>query len=450
MSQVSADQSKAFDVSLGLVLKIAVPMTIAYLSTPIVGITDTFVIGQLGDPALLGGIAVGAILFDLLFSSFNFLRSGSTGLTAQAYGAQDDVEIGAVLLRFCMTAVILGLLLLALREPFLQLGLAFMEPSPEVAQATETYFLIRILAAPFTFLNFAILGWVLGLGRAGTGLLLQTMLNGLNIGLSLLLVLVYDWGVAGAAWATFTAELVTAFAGVGLILAQARATSHSGQWPSRARLFDASRFKAMFGLNRDIMIRSFCLVFAFAYFTAQGAQSGDVVLAANAILMNFFFVAGYFLDGFATAAEQLVGRAVGARWRPAYDRTLWLTVVWGFILSGFLTAVMLVFGPAFIDTMTTSEDVRLHAGDYLIWAALTPLAGVLAFQMDGVFIGATWSRDMRNMMLLSLGLYLLTLHSFSDLWGNHALWIALLVFLGARGLSLSVISIPRARQTFSG
>lgn len=436
---------KAFDVTLRSVLTIAVPMTLAYLSTPIVGITDTFVIGRLGDPALLGGIAVGTILFDILFSSFNFLRSGSTGLTAQAYGAQDPSEASAVLLRFAAIAVILGLLMLILRQPLLTLGLAFMQPSPAVAQATETYFSIRMLAAPFTFLNYVILGWIIGLGRAGTGLLLQSVLNGVNVGLSLLFVLSYGLGVAGAAWATFAAEVLTACLGLGLIAFHDRRRP----WPGRAGLLNKDRFRQMFGLNRDIMIRSFCLLFAFAYFIAQGARSGDVILAANAILMNFFFVAGYFLDGFATATEQLVGRAIGARWRPAYDRTLWLTIVWGLALSGLLTLVMLLFGATFIDAMTTSDMVRLHAGDYLIWAALTPLAGILAFQMDGVFIGATWSRDMRNMMVLSLVLYLAVLHGFSDQWGNHALWIALLCFLGARGFSLAAISVRRARETFS-
>jgi len=202
--------------------------------------------------------------------------------------------------------------------------------------------------------------------------------------------------------------------------------------PPAARLFDGRAVRRMVAVNRDIMIRSFALLFAFAFFTSRSAAGGDIVLAANQILLTFFFVGSYFLDGLATAAEQLAGRAVGARFRPAFERSLGLTIGWGYVIAGAASLVLWLGGPALIDAMTTNSLVRETALLYLPYAALTPLVGTLAFQMDGVFIGATWSRDMRNMMLLSVLIYLVAWAGLTPLFGNYGLWAALLVFLGAR------------------
>jgi Na+-driven multidrug efflux pump len=208
--------------------------------------------------------------------------------------------------------------------------------------------------------------------------------------------------------------------------------------PSRTRLFDREGFRRLGGLNRDIMIRSFALLFAFAFFTRQGAKLGEVTLAANAVLMHFFLFAGYLLDGFATAAEQLAGRAVGARFRPAFEQVVRLTTIWGLATALVVTLLYFVLGTTLIDLMTTAEDVRETARRYLPWAALTPIAGALAFQMDGIFIGATWSRDMRNMMLVSLIIYLAAWALLTPSFGNDGLWIALLIFLGARSLTYRI------------
>jgi len=420
-------------------------MTLAYLSTPLVGLVDTAVIGQLGVPALIGGVAVGAIIFDVVFTTFNFLRSGTTGLSAQALGGGHHVEQNAIVLRALILAAISGVLVLALQWPILEAGLALIEASEAVEAATREYFSIRVLAAPFALANYAILGWLLGQARAGLGLLLQVLLNGTNIALSIFLVLELNWGVPGIAWATVVGEAVAAFAGGILVV---RMIGRTG-WPAREIVLSRAKFIRMIAINRDIMIRSFTLLAAFAFFTAQGARSGEILLAANAVLMNFFMVAGYFLDGFATAAEQLAGRAVGARWRPAFDRAVRLTLIWGIAIAGFLSLVFWFAGPLMIDIMTTAPEVRLTARDYLIWSALTPIAGVVAFQMDGIFIGSTWSRDMRNMMLVSLAIYLAAWWFLTPIYGNHGLWISLLIFLGLRGISLSWRCGIRARQTFS-
>jgi MATE family multidrug resistance protein len=290
---------------------------------------------------------------------------------------------------------------------------------------------VRIWASPFVLANYALLGWLVGLGRSLTVLAVQTLLALLNILLSLWFVLGLRLGVAGVAGASVLAELVVMLIQAPLVLKLLA----PGPRPPRTEILSRRGFARLLSLNRDIMIRSFSLLFAFAFFTRQSAQFGAVTLAANAILMQFFIVGGYFLDGFATAAEQLAGRAVGARFRPAFERVVRLTSLWGVGTAFLLSLCFFLLGPSFIDLMTTAEDVRAVARIFLVWAALTPIAGVIAFQMDGVFIGATWSRDMRNMMLLSVVIYIAAWSALTPLLGNHGLWIALLVFLSARSLT---------------
>ncbi|MEP1931569.1 MAG: MATE family efflux transporter [Roseibium sp.] len=444
-SAADTPDNQSFVVTHRTVLSIAIPMTLAYLSTPLLGLVDMTVIGQLGDAALLGGIAIGGIIFDLVFTTFNFLRSGTTGLTAQALGARNTEEIRSTLLRALIIAGGGGLMVILFQSPISQAGLWFLGGGSEVQSATERYVDVRVYSAPFLLANYAILGWFIGLGRAGTGLALQLFLNGLNIGLSIWFVIGLHWDVEGVALATVLSEASATLLGIALVLTYAR----SGSWPSVSVVLDRRLLLRMLAVNRDIMIRSFALLFAFAFFTARSADQGVLVLAANAVLQKFFLVGGYFLDGLATAAEQLAGRAVGANYRPAFDRALKLTAIWSFALAGILSLVFILAGPAMIDLMTTSQDVRDLAREYLIWAALTPVLGVLAFQMDGVFIGATWSATMRNMMLVSLAVYLAAYYTLFPLFGNHGLWLALEIFLGLRGLTLLAACPKRAAKTFA-
>ncbi len=428
---ISAD-IRPFEVTHRGVLAIAVPMTFAFLSTPLLGVVNTAVIGSLGEPALLGGIAVGAIVFDIVFTTFNFLRSGTTGFTAQAHGAGDAAETQAMFWRGIILAAILGAAVLVLHRLILALALGLIGGSDAVREATATYYDIRVLATPFALANYVILGWLIGLGRPGLGLLLQTVLNGLNAVLSIIFVSHLEWGVAGVAWAAFLAELTTMAIGLPL----AMALMDKARRPSRVRILDRAAFRRLAAVNGDIMIRSFALLFAFAFFTAQSAKGGDVVLAANQILLTLFFVGSYFLDGLATAAEQMAGRAVGAHYRPAFERSLSLSIGWGFAIAAAASAVLWFGGPWIIAAMTASEEVRAVARLYLVYAALTPLVGTLAFQMDGFFIGATWSSDMRNMMLLSLAVYVAAWWLLTPSLGIDGLWLALLVFLGIRGATL--------------
>ncbi|WP_195176492.1 MATE family efflux transporter [Mesorhizobium sp. INR15] len=436
--------ARSFVVTNRSVLAIAVPMTLAYLTTPLLGLVDTAVVGQFGDAALLGGLAAGALIFDVVFTSFNFLRSGTTGLVAQAFGRDDALEEQAVFWRAVLIAVVAGIVLAALSPMIAVGGQWFIDGGPRVSEAMDTYIRIRLLAAPFSLINYAVLGYVLGRGEGGLGLMLQLVLNGINIALCFLLGLRFGWGVAGVAWATVAGEFLAMLLGLAIVVRRFRRAPHL----PRYRLLDTKAFLRMLSLNRDIMIRSFSLLAAFALFTRQGAQFGTVTLAANAVLMNFFLVAGYFLDGFATAAEQLAGRAIGARASEPFRQAVRLTLFWGFGLAGGATLVLLLGGANLVAVITTSLDVRAVADVYLPWAAFTALSGVLAFQMDGVFIGATWSRDMRNMMLLSFLAFVAALLTLAPVFGNNGLWAALHVFLLVRGLSLLAILRLRVRAAF--
>ncbi len=434
---------RPFEVTNSMVVALALPMTLAYLTTPLLGLVDTAVVGRLGDAALIGGLAVGAIIIDVMFTTFNFLRSGTTGLTAQAVGAEDEKEKQAILFRALLIAVIAGLVMVTAIPLVLAVGLYFIAPGEAVAKATSEYFSIRMLGAPVALANYVILGWLIGLGRSGLGLLLQILLNGTNMVLSIILGLWLGYGLEGVAFGTIIGESVAALAG--LIICWRLADPNVR--PSRQRIFDRTALLRFANLNADIMVRSFVLLSAFAYFTAQSAGFGETTLAANAVLMNFFLIAGYFLDGLATAAEQIVGRAIGANYKPAFWRGIRLTLLWNLVLALLLTLVLGIFGESLINLITTLETVRIEAHSYLWFAALTAVTGVLAFQMDGIFIGATWSREMSVMMLVSLAVYLLAWQVLEP-HGNTGLWIALHIFLGIRGIALSIRLPVKARQAF--
>ena len=419
-------------------LAIAVPIMVSNVSTPLLGLVDIAVIGRLPDPAYIGAVALGALVFSFLFWAFGFLRMGTTGLTAQALGAGDTAELRAGLGRALLIAAAIGTGLIALQWPLGALAFAALDGSAQVEQLAGEYFGIRIWAAPATLANYALLGWFVGLGRARTALMLQLVLNGANMALDALLVLGFGLGVAGVAWGTLMAEVLAA--GVGLWLAHRVLQETGGRW-SWAAVVDAGPLARALAVNRDIMIRTLALITVFAWFMAQGAKQGDVALAANAVLMQFVGVAAYFLDGVAFAAESLVGRAVGAARRALLRAAIGLTTIWAAALALAASGLFLLLGPLLIDLLTVDAGVRAAARVYLPWAALAPLAGVWSFQLDGVFIGATRTAEMRNAMLLTLALFFLGWWLLLP-WGNHGLWAALYVSYAARLLTLGAY-LPR-------
>jgi MATE family multidrug resistance protein len=377
---------------------------------------------------MLGGVAMASVLFDCLFWLFGFLRMSTVAFTAQSLGAGETHELRAILLRGLIVAALVGAALIALQIPLATLLLNAMGGSEGVTGAAKTYFTIRIWSSPLALGNYVVLGWLIGQARAKLALGMQISINLINVAATVVLVLVFDFGIAGAAIAALIAEA----AGLLLGLLIARHLSKGQFAASRALLFDRPKLLRMLAVNRDIMIRTASLIAAFLFFTAQGARAGDTTLAANAVLNNFLLFGAFFLDGLATAAEQLCGRAYGARDKSAFAGAVKLVVMWGFGFALAVAACFLLFGPASIDVMTASVEVRRIARDYLPFVIFAPLLGVFAFAFDGVYIGATWARDMRNLMLLSLLIFLgawFALRSF----GNAGLWGAFLVHYAARG-----------------
>lgn len=425
---------RARQYSHGEILAIALPITLSNATTPLVGYADTVVIGQLGSATLMGGVAIAANIFNYIYWIFGFLRMGTTGLTAQAAGASDAQEIAANLWRALIVAGVAGIVLVAaqgLLGPFL---LWAMGASEGVQDAAMTYFVIRIWGAPAALANFALLGWFIGLGRADIAFVLQIILNVINIVLAVLFVLVFDMGVAGAGYAVLVAEAIAAITGLALAYRQMAKRGAFSNWQ---RISDAAAILKTFALNRDILIRTACLLFAFAFFHSQGARAGDLTLASNALLFSLAMICSYMLDGFAFAAETLVGHAVGARNKSGFRATVIQSTIWAVLAALLMTLIIAIGGGAFIDFATTSEDVRAAAREYLPWAALLPIIGVWCFQLDGIYIGATQSAEMRNMMILSLIAYLAAAFALMPLLDNHGLWLALFVFFIARAALLA-------------
>lgn len=428
----------------GRIMALAAPMMLAHLTEPLLGLVDAAVIGRLGAVHLLGAVAIGAIIFDILFWGLGSLRLSTAALTAQAHGAGEDREIRRALARAFAIAGLLGVVLIALQVPIMALAFRLMDASPAVTDAARLYVSIRIWSAPFALANYAVLGSLIGRGRTDLGLGLQVLINVTKIAFTLVAVPWLGFGLAGAAGATVAAEIVGAGAGLAVI-------GRIGGLPrglTAAEVLQPQAMKRMLLVNRDVAIRSITLLVAFAIFTAQGARAGDLTLAANAVLYNIFLFGSYFLDGFATAGEQLCGQAMGARDEAGFRKVVRLVL--GLSLGTGLAVFGLVFagGGAFIDVVSTSPEVREAARAFLVFAALAPLVGAAAFAYDGIYVGATWTRAMRDLMLLSFALYVVVLYAGSG-WSNAGLWTAFLCFLGSRGIGQALLYRRLAARSFA-
>ncbi len=415
------------------VWRLAGPIILSNVTVPLLGAVDTAVVGHLAHAYYLGAVAVGALIFSFLYWGFGFLRMGTTGLTAQAHGAEDNDEVRATLVRALIVAGALALAILVLQGAVIGLAMTLIEASPEVERHARAYYAIRIWGAPAALGNYVVLGWFLGLQNARAGLALQIVINGVNIVLDLVFVIGLGLAVEGVALATLIAEYVGLALGLWMIFAALRRLG--GRW-RLDRIVDAPSLRRMAGLNRDIFLRTLCLVSAFAYFTAQSATMGDVVLAANAVLMNFVHLMSYGLDGYAHAAEALVGRAVGAGDRAAFRGAVRASTIWALWTAVAFSAVYAALGAAVIDALTGVEEVRATARAVLPWMIAAPIVSVWGYQLDGIFLGATRSSEMRNAMVLSLVIYLAAVTVLMPLWGNHGLWLAFLVFMVGRAVTL--------------
>jgi MATE family multidrug resistance protein len=416
------------------VLHIAVPVVLSNATVPILGAVDTAVVGQMGLAAPIGAVGIGAIILSAIYWIFGFLRMGTAGLTAQAIGAGDQGETNALLVRALMIGFAAGFVFILLQVPLFWGAFQVAPTSPAVETMAREYLGIRIYSAPAAIAIYGITGWLIAAGRTGEVLVLQFCLNGLNIVLDILFVLKLGWGVGGVATATLIAE----WSGLLLGLWMVRGGYLNGYWRNWTLIFEPSKLKRMAIVNGDIMIRSVILQIGFVSFLFLGASFGDVTLAANQVLLQFLYITSYAMDGFATAAEALVGQAMGARRRAALRRAVVMTSQWAAALIVLLAGVFAVFGHGFIDIMTTSSDVRMVAAQYLPWMVAAPLLGGASWMLDGIFIGATRSRDMRNMMIVSFGFYAASLAVLMPMYGNHGLWAAMTIFFVVRGITLAI------------
>jgi MATE family multidrug resistance protein len=438
------DSLQQVGVSHRRVWRIAGPIILSNITVPLLGAVDTAVVGRLPDPANIGAVAVGAVIFNFLYWGMGFLRMGTSGLVSQAFGAGEPEAVRDWLGRALLLALALAALILLLQWPAREIGFSLMAASAKVEALGRVYFNIRIWSAPATLANYVILGWLLAVQRARATFALQIFLNGINIALCLLFALGLGWGVAGVATATVIAEYAAAIVGLIYVAGLLRG---GGRW-NWAALLDWPKLAAMLRINADIFIRTICLILAFAYFISVGGGLGDTVLAANAILLNLQSIMAYGLDGFAYAAEVLVGSAVGARNLSMLRDAVRISTVWAAALSVVIAAIYFLFGPAIVALFTTIEGVRQEAGRYFIWIALSPLLSVWSFQLDGIFIGATRTAEMRNGMILALIVYLIGATALVPLWGNHGLWLAFLVWMGCRTLPLA-LWYPRIPRSIS-
>ena len=426
--------------------RLAGPVMISNISVPLLGIVDTAVVGYLPGPQFLGAVAVGALIFSVIYHGCNFLRMGTTGLTAQSLGAQNADEVRAWLARAGLLALAVGAVLITVQVPVLWASLNIVSPGPEVQPLTDVYFSIRIWGAPMALFNFAMLGWFFGIQNTRAALATQVFMNGVNIFLDLWFVIGLGWGVEGVAWATLISEVGAV--GLGLWLVGRNLRRVGGHWHLE-RAVDGRRLARMLRVNGDILIRSLCLQAAFVTVTAIGARMGDAILAANAVLLNFHMLSSYALDGFANAAEALTGEAVGASDRGRFRQAVKATSLWALVFSVAFTLAYLAMGTLFIDLMTDVEEVREAARVYLPWVIFLPMISVWSFQLDGIFIGATWTAEMRNGMAISLAFFAAALVALIPSLENHGLWLAFCLFMVIRALTLGAF-YPRLERTVDG
>lgn len=415
------------------VLKIAAPIVLSNATVPLLAAVDTAVVGQIGLAAPIGAVGIGGVILSTIYWIFGFLRMSTSGLAAQAKGAGDQAELRAVLYRALAVAVSVGLAAVALQVPLFALAFQVSPASAEVESLARSYLAIRIWAAPATIAIYALTGWLIGVERTRAVLALQLWQNGVNMVLDLWFVLGLGWAVQGVATATLMAEVSGLALGLWLVRGAFRAEGRAAAW---ARMGDTRAIRRLFSASRDILLRTVLLQLAFTSFIFLSARAGDAELAANQILAQLFSITAFALDGFAFAAETLVGQAIGARRRDRLEQAIRLAFQWGLIGAVLLSGVLVLAGPQIVALMTTAPDVRAAAGAVLPWLMVAPLIGFASWIWDGIFIGALLTGAMLRAMLPSVALYALAAAVLLPAFGNHGLWAALLLMNTARAVTL--------------
>ncbi len=418
------------------VLTLTLPIILSNATVPLLGAVDTAVVGHLDSPHYIGAVAVGALIFSYVFWGFGFLRMATTGLAAQAHGRRDANGVRAVFARAAFIAVVAGLAVMVLQYPIIELAMSLIAPSPAVEASARDYFAVRIWASPATLMQYCMLGWLLAMRDSRAVFIFQVVLNSINIILDILFVQGFGWDVRGVAGATVIAD----YSGVALgwFLMQPHLKRLGGTWRGIG-ILDRAQLSKLMKINGDIFVRTLALTSAFALFTSFSARFGEVTLAANAVLQNFLMFGSFALDGFAHAAETLVGQAYGAERRKQFLWAVRKTTIWSIISAVVMAALFAAAGPWIIDGLTSIPEVRAASYEYLVWAVILPITGVLGFQFDGVFLGAMQTKQWRNMMLLSVAIYGLFAWWAVETGSNHMLWAAFNAFFLLRGVTLALL-----------
>ncbi len=412
---------------------IAWPAILANISVPLLGLVDSAILGHLGNSRYLAAVAVGAALLTFLYWGFSFLRMGTTGLVARAEGAGRHDQATLVLLRSSALALLIAAAVFALREPLIGLGLYLMAPAPDLYPLAESYAHIRIYSAPAVLVTYTVLGWFIGRQDTRWPMLVVIVTNLANIALDFLLVMGLDLRSDGAAWATVIAE----YLGCAVALASARHKLPRDPIEDlRRKLLDWRAYRALLRSNRHLFVRTVCLLFAFAFFVAQGENLGSEVVAANTLLVHLMMVAAYGLDGFAFAAEGLSGQRLGARDLPGFYRAVHRCALWSAITALVVSVGLLAASAPMIAVLTDLDNIRALMRTYYPWLVLLPLLAAPAYLLDGVFVGASETRYMMSTMLLSLLGVFLPLWYLTQGLGNHGLWLSFAAFNLARGITL--------------
>ena len=420
------------------ILKLAIPNIVSNITVPLLGLVDMMLMGHLESVAYIGAIGLGGTIFSVMYSVFSFMRAGTTGFTAQAYGARNSQEISYAFYRSMGIALIATLIVLSLQRPIEWISMQLLNGSDEVLAYTSEYYRVRIWAAPAVLSLYTFNGWYIGMQNTTIPMTIAILINLVNIGLSVLFVNGLHMGVAGVALGTVIAQYTGLLAAIVFMLAKYRCYLI----PIEKRvLLQADKLKRFFRVNTDFMIRSILLVLTIAFFTNQSAKLGDDILAVNMILMQFFYIFSYFTDGFAYAGEALVGRFVGACDHDNLKKTVKYLLLWGLGLSVPFTLLYWVFPDAFIRLVSDQPGMIDQAHPYYLYMILIPVITFAAFIWDGIYIGATAARGIRNTMIIaSLLVFLPAWHILMPLYGNHGLWIAFLLFMVARGVCMTVMA----------
>ena len=416
------------------ILTISVPIILSNITIPLLGLVDTAVIGQLGQIVPIGAVGIGSIIISAIYWIFGFLRMGTTGLTAQAVGKRDHGEIIALFSRALLVGIIGGFILILFKDFIFWSAFKISPASSEVENLAYKYMKIRIYSAPAAISIFGILGWLIAREKTRMVLFLQLWMNGTNILLDILFVIGFGWGVEGVAIATVFAEISAFF--IGLYIC--RSAFIGSVWRSYRLVMNKEKLINMSKVNFDILVRSLLLQAAFLSFMFFSANLDNTTLAANQILLQFLMMTSYALDGFAFSAEALVGQAVGAKSANSLRKISLMTLFWGLVAAFLMSLFYFFFGENLIAVMTKSLELQLFTQKYLFWMIIAPILAFPAFILDGIFIGATRTKDMRNGMAISFVIFCLSVWLLFDSYGNDGLWASMMVLFVVRALTLSI------------